>query len=94
MENKNYKELIGKEIYCRWNDSMQWWYGILKDETENGFEVYDSCIKDLQRIEYYAQISENPHKINADIIKSEKWKDRNYKNYRFPHLNSLSKEEE
>jgi hypothetical protein len=89
MKNKDYEEFIGKDIYGRWSNSMQWTNGILKGETDNGFEVYNYGIKKEVYIEYYAQISQNPYKINADIIESKKWKDRNYKNYCFPHLNQL-----
>ena len=75
---------IGDVVRGRWNKTMQWRNGIFKGETENGFEVYDFEIKDPNYIEYYAEISKNPYPYGSDkVFYSEKWKDRNYKNYHF-----------
>ena len=75
---------IGSIVRARWNDNTQWSLGIFIGETRNGFEVYDMCIERTEYIEYYSQLSENPH-CNTKIFKSEKFKDRNYNNYHFPH---------
>lgn len=73
---------IGSKVRARWNNNVQWTLGIFIGETENGFEVHNFCIERPEYIEYYSQISENPH-CNTEIFKSEKFKDRNYNNYSF-----------
>ncbi len=73
---------IGSEVRARWNDTMQWTLGTFKGETENGFEVYDFTIEKPKYIEYYSQISIDPYN-GTKIFKSDKFKDRNYKNYHF-----------
>ena len=76
---------IGDEINYRWNDSMQWRLGIFIGETNNGFEVYDSCIERADHIEYAGQISPDGYgRYGAPIIYcSNKFTDRNYNNYNF-----------
>ena len=73
---------VGSKVSARWNDNMRWSSGIYKGETKNGFEVYDMSIERPEYIEYYSQISEDPH-YGTEIFKSKKFKDRNYKNYNF-----------
>ena len=74
----------GEFVLARWNDNMQWTKGILKGETKNGFEVYDFGLKDKKYIEFYAQIAIEPYPYGkGKIWHSNKWKNRNYKNYHF-----------
>jgi hypothetical protein len=73
---------VGSEVRARWNDSMQWTSGIFKGETENGFEVYDFSIEQPKYIEFYGEISKDPYS-GSEIFKSNKFKERNYKNYHF-----------
>jgi hypothetical protein len=73
---------IGDEIRWRWNESMQWSLGIYRGETDRGFEVYDLCIELPEYIECCAEISVNPH-WETKVYKSDRFKDRNYKNYNF-----------
>jgi hypothetical protein len=73
---------VGSEVYARWNDSNKWTIGIFKGETENGFEVYDFTIEKPKYIEFYGEISKDPHS-GSEIFKSNRFKGRNYKNYHF-----------
>jgi len=78
---------VGDEVSGRWNDSMKWTLGTFKGETKNGFEVYNFTIEEPDYIEYYAQITQNPHQDNNKIFYSNNFKDRNYKNYNFKREN-------
>ena len=73
---------VGSEVSARWNDDMQWATGIFIGETKNGFEVYDFSIEQPKYIEFYGEISTDPYN-GSEIFKSNKFKDRNYKNYHF-----------
>jgi len=73
---------VGSEVRARWNDTMQWSSGIFKGETKNGYEVYDLSIEQPKYIEFYGEISKDPYR-GSKIFKSNKFKDRNYKNYHF-----------
>jgi hypothetical protein len=66
---------IGSEVRGRWNASMQWTLGTFKGETQNGFEMYDMGIEKPEYVEYYAEISEDPHN-GTEIFKSKKFKNR------------------
>jgi hypothetical protein len=83
MESKIKLPKLGDEIYARWNNSMQWTTSIFIGETENGFEVYNFCIEDSKHIEFYEQITFEPHYENNIIFYSKKFKGRNYSNYNF-----------